>query len=61
MGKQGQTVPEMSDSWIQTISDRYIELYEKIIGEKFVPVELSDEETEALILAELDKLELTNV
>ncbi len=56
MGKEGQTVPEMSDAWIQTISNRYIELYEKIIGEKFVPVELSDEETERLVVEELDKL-----
>ncbi len=58
MGKEGQTVPEMSDAWIQTISNRYIELYEKIIGEKFVPVELSDEETEKLIVLELGKLDL---
>ncbi|MBK8519955.1 MAG: phosphoribosylaminoimidazolesuccinocarboxamide synthase [Chitinophagaceae bacterium] len=58
MGKEGQTVPEMSDAWIQTISNRYIELYEKIIGEKFVPVELSDEETEKLIVLELGKLNL---
>ena len=56
MGKEGQTVPEMSDAWIQTISNRYIELYEKIIGEKFVPVELSDEETKRLVIAELEKL-----
>jgi phosphoribosylaminoimidazole-succinocarboxamide synthase len=56
MGKEGQTVPEMSDEWIQTISNRYIELYEKIIGEKFVPVELSDEETEKLVVEELEKL-----
>lgn len=58
MGKEGQTVPEMSDVWIQTISNRYIELYEKIIGEKFVPVELSDEETEKLVVGELEKLNL---
>ena len=58
MGKEGQTVPEMSDAWIQTISNRYIELYEKIIGEKFVPVELSDEETEELVVEELEKLVL---
>lgn len=57
MGKEGQTVPAMSDEWIQTISNRYIELYEKIIGEKFVPVELSDEETEKRIIEELKKLE----
>lgn len=35
----------MSDEWILTISNRYIELYEKVIGERFVPQELSDEET----------------
>jgi phosphoribosylaminoimidazole-succinocarboxamide synthase len=56
MGKEGQTVPAMSDEWIQTISNRYIELYEKIIGEKFVPVELSDEETDRLVVEELEKL-----
>ena len=44
MGKEGQTVPEMSDEWVQTISDRYIELYEKVIGEPFRPQALSDEE-----------------
>ncbi len=56
MGKEGQTVPEMSDEWIETISSRYIELYEKIIGERFVPVKLSDEETEKLVNAELENL-----
>ena len=56
MGKEGQTVPDMSNEWIQTISNRYIELYEKIIGKKFEPVDLSDEETEKLVVAELDKL-----
>jgi phosphoribosylaminoimidazole-succinocarboxamide synthase len=56
MGKEGQTVPAMSDAWIQTISSRYIELYEKIIGEKFVPAELSDAETERLVVEELEKL-----
>lgn len=35
-GKDGQTVPDMSDEWVNKISDRYIELYEKLIGEKFV-------------------------
>jgi phosphoribosylaminoimidazole-succinocarboxamide synthase len=37
MGKEGQSVPEMSDEWINTIRDRYIELFEKITGQKFVP------------------------
>lgn len=49
MGKEGQTVPEMNDAWVQTISERYIELYEKLIGEKFVPQQLSDEETFAKV------------
>ena len=56
MGKEGQTVPAMSDEWIQTISNRYIELYEKIIGEKFVPTEMSDEETEKIIVDALKGL-----
>src|SRR6185295_4402118 len=37
MGKEGQTVPPMSDDWINTISKRYIELYEKVIGQPFRP------------------------
>ena len=45
MGKEGQVVPPMSEEWIDTISKRYIELYEKVIGEKFKPETLSDEET----------------
>jgi phosphoribosylaminoimidazole-succinocarboxamide synthase len=40
MGKEGQTVPEMSDEWVDTISKKYIELYEKVIGEAFVPENL---------------------
>jgi len=36
MGKEGQQVPEMSEAWIREISERYIELYEVITGEKFV-------------------------
>jgi len=56
MGKEGQTVPEMNDEWVNTISQRYIELYEKVIGEKFVPQDLSDEETEQKVLTSLEKL-----
>ncbi|MDE6654332.1 MAG: phosphoribosylaminoimidazolesuccinocarboxamide synthase, partial [Muribaculaceae bacterium] len=36
MGKAGQTVPEMSPEFIESVSERYIELYEHITGEKFV-------------------------
>ena len=34
-GLEGQTMPEMPDSFVQTVTERYIELYEKIVGEKF--------------------------
>ncbi|MFC7775381.1 phosphoribosylaminoimidazolesuccinocarboxamide synthase [Flavobacterium sp. GCM10027622] len=34
-GKEGQQIPEMTDEYIGTVSERYIELYENIIGEKF--------------------------
>ena len=37
MGKAGQTVPEMTDEYCQEVSQRYIELYEEITGNKFVP------------------------
>jgi phosphoribosylaminoimidazole-succinocarboxamide synthase len=56
MGKEGQTVPEMSNDWVNTISGRYIELYEKITGEKFERLQLSDEETFRRIIASLRKL-----
>jgi phosphoribosylaminoimidazole-succinocarboxamide synthase len=56
MGKEGQQVPEMSEEWISVISNRYIELYEKLIGEKFEPKELSDEETKERILGALSDL-----
>jgi len=42
MGKEGQTVPNMSDEWIDTISKRYIELFEKVTGRKFVAENLAD-------------------
>ena len=35
-GKEGQQVPEMTTEYCQSVSDRYIELYENIVGEKFV-------------------------
>ena len=56
MGKEGQTVPDMSDEWINTISKRYIELYEKVIGQPFKPEKLSDDETKHRIIAALDNL-----
>ncbi|QSE96254.1 phosphoribosylaminoimidazolesuccinocarboxamide synthase [Fulvivirga lutea] len=35
-GKDGQQVPEMTESVVNSISDRYLELYEKVTGEKFI-------------------------
>jgi phosphoribosylaminoimidazole-succinocarboxamide synthase len=55
MGKEGQTVPEMSDEWIQTISNRYIELYEKVTGKGFVPTTCTEEEIMAAVLASFAK------
>jgi len=34
-GKEGQTIPEMSEEFVNSVSDRYIELYENITGDKF--------------------------
>ena len=59
MGKEGQTVPEMSDEWVETISRRYIELYEKVIGKPFVPQPLEEEETRQRILQALEQLPLS--
>jgi phosphoribosylaminoimidazole-succinocarboxamide synthase len=41
-GKDGQTVPEMTDEIVESISDRYIELFEKITGETFVKADTND-------------------
>lgn len=41
-GKDGQQIPQMSDDYIQSISDRYIELYENILGEPFVKADISN-------------------
>jgi phosphoribosylaminoimidazole-succinocarboxamide synthase len=57
MGKEGQTVPEMTDEWVDTISKRYIELYERVIGEAFKPQALSDEETYQRVLYALGNLD----
>ncbi len=56
MGKEGQTVPELSNDWVDVISKRYIELYERVIGEPFQPQPLSDEETFQRVLYSLGNL-----
>lgn len=42
MGKEGQTVPEMTDEFVESVSERYIELYEHITGQKFVKAPEAD-------------------
>jgi phosphoribosylaminoimidazole-succinocarboxamide synthase len=44
-GRHGQKVPEMTDDFVIQISERYIELYEKITGEKFERADISDVRT----------------
>jgi phosphoribosylaminoimidazole-succinocarboxamide synthase len=55
MGKEGQTVPDMSDEWVDTISSRYIELYEKVTGSAFEPQDVKEEENFKEISAALSK------
>lgn len=56
MGKEGQTIPEMTDEWVNTISKRYIELYEKVIGQPFKPQPVDDKKTFELVVTALGKL-----
>jgi phosphoribosylaminoimidazole-succinocarboxamide synthase len=44
-GLEGQILPEMSDEYIESVSERYIELYEKITGETFIKSDISNIET----------------
>lgn len=57
-GKDGQNVPEMSEEWVQTISNRYIELYEKITGETFdkASAQLTPAETQNAVMAFLKEI-----
>lgn len=41
-GRSGEKVPEMSDEFVNQVSERYIELYEKITGERFVRADIND-------------------
>ncbi len=56
-GKEGQQIPEMTDEYIETVSERYIELYENIIGEKFIKADVSNiqERIEKNVVAFLNK------
>ncbi len=41
-GKEGQQIPDMDEAYITSVSERYIELYEMILGEKFVKADISN-------------------
>jgi phosphoribosylaminoimidazole-succinocarboxamide synthase len=41
-GKDGQQIPNMTDEYIESVSERYIELYENILGEKFIKADISN-------------------
>ncbi|CEN33727.1 phosphoribosylaminoimidazolesuccinocarboxamide synthase [Capnocytophaga cynodegmi] len=56
-GKEGQKVPEMTDAYVESVSERYIELYENIMGEKFIKADTSNIEERIYenVLSYLDK------
>lgn len=60
-GKDGQVIPEMHEEWINQISARYIELFEKVTGHKFIKSNYNqiNKDVEIAINIELDKI-LTN-
>jgi len=57
-GEEGQKVPEMPDAFVNEVSERYIELYEKITGDKFVKADASqiNDRIEKNVTAKLNKL-----
>ena len=46
----------MSDEWVETISKRYIELYERVIGKRFIPETIDDSETEERVVEGLRRV-----
>ena len=57
-GLEGQKIPDMTDEYIETVSERYIELYENILGEKFVKADVTNiyDRIEKNVLAYLNGL-----
>jgi phosphoribosylaminoimidazole-succinocarboxamide synthase len=56
-GKEGQQIPEMTEEYVESVSERYIELYENILGEKFFKADISNinERIEKNVLEFLNK------
>jgi phosphoribosylaminoimidazole-succinocarboxamide synthase len=59
-GKEGQTIPEMGDAWVNEISSRYIELYEKVTGKPFKKANYEEvlKDVESAIINELKTVAL---
>jgi phosphoribosylaminoimidazole-succinocarboxamide synthase len=55
-GKEGQQVPEMTDEFVNSVSERYIELFENITGQKFVKQDVSPQDIEKKIVETLKSL-----
>lgn len=55
-GKDGQQIPEMTEQYVNSVSERYIELYENILGEKFVKADVTsiDERIKSNVLEYLE-------
>lgn len=62
MGQEGQQIPEMTDAKVKEISERYIELYENIMGEKFLKTEYGhiEDKIKSSILSSLENIIKTN-
>ncbi len=55
-GKEGQTIPEMTDEVVNGISERYIELFEQVTGKPFQKQDVSEEEIVPMLTKALDQL-----
>lgn len=60
MGKPGQIIPEFSENFIIEISEKYISLYEKLTGEKFIKSEIDENEMFKILSASITDLIETN-
>ena len=58
-GKDGQEIPELTDEFINSVSDRYIELFEHVTGDTFVKEDSTAEQMEQRIIQSLEKLQVT--
>lgn len=56
MGKEGQRIPEMNEEFVQTVSNRYIDLYEQMTNKKFIKQEIEEQKKEAILNQTLQTL-----